>query len=145
MYTRTASDAVGRSWCKNCMLKRTVVDVCKGGDLPKPPQDRWGGRISQMVVTAPERTMCSQAWFEMNDWGEPVSKRAMHPNWEEEGPLWILILVVIEEWSMVMIPGTRHGPCSARGWAFCAMCPAVVATMKTSPPWSGGTFGKMVD
>ena len=36
----------------------------------------------------------------MNAWGEPVSERAMHPNWEEAGPLWILNLVVNEEWSL---------------------------------------------
>ena len=100
------------------MLKRTVVDVCKGGDLPKTPQDRGGVRVSQIVVAVPERIMRSQAWCEMNDWREPVSKRAMHPNWEEAGPLWILILVVNEEWSTVTILGTRHGPCSARDWAF---------------------------
>ena len=130
---------------KFCMLKRIVVDVCKRGDLPNPPQDRGGVRLSQMVVAAPERTMCSQARCEMNDWGEPVSNRAMHPNWDEARPLWILILVVNEEWSMVTIPGTRHGPCSTRGLTFCAMCPAVVVTEKTSPPWSGGTFGKMAE
>ena len=77
----------------------------------------------------------------MNDWREPVSKRAMHPNWEEAGPLWILILVVNEEWSTVTILGTRHGPCSARVWAFCAICPADVVTERTSSSWSGGTFG----
>ena len=70
------------------------MDVCKGGELPIPPQDRGGVGLSQTVVAAPERTMCSQAWCEMNDSGGPVSKRAMNLNKEEAGPLWVLILVV---------------------------------------------------
>ena len=125
------------------MLKRTVVEVCKRGDSPKPPQDRGGVYDSQTVVAAPDRTMCSQTLRVMDDWGEPVSKRATQPNWADERPLlWILILVVNVEWSIEIIPRTSHGPCSARGWAFCAMFPVAVVTERMSPPWSGGTFGE---
>ena len=116
------------------------MEVCKGGDSPKPPQDRGGVGVSQTIVAAADRTMCSQALRVMNDWGELVSKRATQPNWANVRPLWILNLVVNVEWSTDTIPGTSHGRCSAKGWAFCAMCPADV-TERTSSPWSGGTFG----
>ena len=80
------------------------VEVCKGGDSPKPPQDRGGVCVSQIVVAAPDRTMCSQALRVINDWGEPVSKRATQPNWADVRPLWILILVVNVERSIETIP-----------------------------------------
>ena len=39
------------------MVKRTVVEVCKGGDFPKPPRDYGGGGVSQIVEAASDRTM----------------------------------------------------------------------------------------
>ena len=87
------------------MLKRTVGEVCKGGDFPKPSQDRGGVCVSQIVVAAPDRTMCSRALGVMNDWEEPGSKTATQSNWAEERPLWILVLAVNVEWSIEIIPG----------------------------------------
>ena len=41
-YAHTASDAVGLSSWKNCMLKCTAAEVWRGGDLPTPPEDLGG-------------------------------------------------------------------------------------------------------
>ena len=69
----------------------------------------------QTVVAAPDCTTLSQALRVMNDWDEPVSKRATQPYWADVGPSWILVLDANVEWSIETISGTRHGPSSARG------------------------------
>ena len=127
------------------MLERTVVEVCKRGGFPKPPQDRGGVCASRIFEAAPGRIVCSQALRVRNDWGKPVSQRAMHPDLEETWPPWIFTFVVKEEWPIRTIPGTRHGPCSVRGWVLGGVPPALGVTEKISPPWSDGTFGTSVE
>ena len=127
---QTARDAVGWSLCKNGMLKRTGVEVYKGGNFPKPPKDCGGVCISQIVMAAPDRTMCAHALRVMNDWGGPVSKRATRSNFAITRLLQILILVESEEWSIETMPGTRHGPCSAREGTRELMFPALVSSRR---------------
>ena len=79
-YAHTAIDAVGRSSWKNYTLRRTVVEVCRGGDLPKPPQDLDGVCRSQMAEAAPARSMLSNAWVLIKVCSEPVFKRATQPS-----------------------------------------------------------------
>ena len=109
----TASDTVGRSSWKNCTLRRTVVEIWRGGDLLNPPQDLGGVCRSQMSEAAPARFILSSAWVLIKVCGEPVPKRATQPNCTATGPLCTLILVVKEESSIVTTPATRQCPYSA--------------------------------
>ena len=111
-YAHAASDAVGRSPWKNCTLRRTVVEVWRGGDLPNPPQDLDGVCCSQMAEAVPSRFMLCNAWVLINVCGEPVSKRTTQPSCTATVPLWIFILVIKEELSIITT-ATRQGPCSA--------------------------------
>ena len=69
-----------------------------------------------------------------NDWAEPVFKRATHPNVEESWPPWSLIFAVNEERSIIAAPGTRHDPCSGRGWMLGGVSSALGGTVKKLPP-----------
>ena len=118
-YAHTASDPVGVSPWKNCMLKRTVAEVSRGGYLPKLPQDLGGMCSSQVAEAAPTRSIQSNARVIMKVCGEPVSKRATHLSCRTARPLWILILVVKEDSPMVTTPATRQGLAQrARGAAY---------------------------
>ena len=85
--------------------------------------------------------MLSSAWVFVKVCGEPVSKRATQSSSTATGPLWILILVVKEESSIVTTPATRQGPCSVSKGG-CWLERTVDITARTSPPWSDGTFGR---
>ena len=77
MHAQAASSAKGVSPCGNWMLSRSEVEVRRGGDSPKPPQNRGGACRSQASNPALLCFMRAQASAEMNACGEPVSRRAI--------------------------------------------------------------------
>ena len=87
MYVQTVSDAVGWSLHKYTRTECSNGQwwISGGDDSPKPPQDRGGVCVSQTVVAAPDRTMCSQALQVINDWDR--TQEGEQRNWPEIRPL----------------------------------------------------------
>ena len=78
-HAQTASSAEGVSPCRNWMLSRTEVEVRRGADLSKFPQERGGTCRSKTSDPALLTFMRAQASAEINVRGEPMSRRASRP------------------------------------------------------------------
>ena len=74
-----------------------LVEVRKGADSPKPPQERRLQGRSHAAETVATRSIRSNTSRRMKVWGEPVSRRATHLySAMASPPLCIAILVVNE-------------------------------------------------
>ena len=118
MQAHTANSTEGVFACRSWMLSLTEVEVRKGADLPKPPQERGGACRSQVTDAASLAFMQAHASAEMKVCGEPVFRRATKPQrLDAEGPLCSFIRMVKDASWMVAIPFESPGPCSAIGRA----------------------------
>ena len=114
MQAHTANSTEGVFACRSWMLSLTEVEVRKGADLPKPPQERGGACRSQVTDAASLAFMQAHASAEMKVCGEPVFRRATKPQrLDAEGPLCTFIRVVKDASSTVATPFVSPGPCSA--------------------------------
>ena len=109
----TARKHVGSSAQKKWTLRRTLVEVCRGADSPKPPQDRGAHFRSHATDAAcPHREHVIQ--YVASDeglWGTSVKEH--HATIWREGVSSTVnpIFMVKEALSRVMMSPTRQGPC----------------------------------
>ena len=135
----TAREHVGSLSRKNWTLRWMLVEVRKGADSPKPPQERGLQGRSHTTEAAPTKSRRSNTSRRMNVWGEPVSRSATHLlGAMASPPLYIAILLVNETSSSVTVPPTRQGPCSDSARSG----PMQEAISKTSRLSSVGAFDK---
>ena len=119
-----------------------MVEVRKGADSPKPPQERGLQRRSYAAESAPTKSVRSNTSRRMKVLGDPVSRSATHLQGAMTSPpLCIAILAVKETSSSVTVPSTRQGPCSDNERT--GSMPEAIS--KTSWLWSAGTSEKQVE
>ena len=63
---------------ENWTLRWMLVEVRKGADSPKPPQERGLKDRSHAAEAAPTKSIRSNTSRRIKVWGEPVSRSAAH-------------------------------------------------------------------
>ena len=69
MQAHTAREHVGSLSRKNWTLRRMLVEVRKGADSPKPPQERGLQGLSHAAEAAPTKVIRSNTSRRMKAWG----------------------------------------------------------------------------
>ena len=78
MHAHTATERVRSLSRKNWMLSRTLAQVRKGTDSPKPPQQRAPQGRSHTAEAAPTKRIRSNTSRWMNVLEEQVSRTTTH-------------------------------------------------------------------